>query len=142
MDLRERLIAEIERREQIAQAAVDRFESTSPWVVSYGPLTGYPQRIINAAAVVIAETYEGGRLQEPVVLAPIAEYIAEHDPADALRRYTHYRSILADHATATNCEGEQVCPSCGWLGVLTRPDACDEIVALAAALNISTEGAS
>ena len=73
---------------------------------------------------------------------PKSASIAEHDPADALRRYTHYRSILADHAIATNCEGEQVCPSCGWLGVLTRPDACDEIVALAAALNISTEGAS
>jgi len=59
-----------------------------------------------------------------------ADYIALHDPADALRRYQHARKVLERHAlVSTRCE---TCspphddgPSCGACAELDCPELLD-----------------
>lgn len=59
-----------------AEKAREASGSLSPWVVQYGSLTGYPQRVTNGAAVVVAETFEGGSSEDVVTFAALPEYVA------------------------------------------------------------------
>lgn len=64
-----------------------------PWAVEYFGDRGYPQRVTNAQATLIANTYEGG-----TGLRPIPEYIRLMHPLVAL--------ALADHLDAVAASAE------------------------------------
>lgn len=66
-----------------------------PWHVEYGRLDGYPQRICNNSATLLAETYEGAGAPD---WRPIPEYLAavlNHLPA-AMEELGQLRARLGD----------------------------------------------
>ena len=127
MNLREQILAEIERREKVAKAAFT-IGSSDPWRALYG------DRVV---AQVDGESTYYGIAKE--LWEEHAEHIALHDPADALRRYAHYRKVLERHAPVSIGEvDDPLCSGCrDYAGHLGWP--CVEIEDLAEALGLSTE---
>ena len=114
-DLHTRITAEIERREEAARDA----ESFCP-----SPWRRDGDRVIDSSGHVVVTTYTG-----------VVDHVAPADPADALRRYAHYRRILERH--------EQVDPwrsFCSYCheGVLWP---CEDVRDIAEALNVELEDA-
>jgi Family of unknown function (DUF6221) len=73
-----------------------------PW--TWIAMRGYPQRITNPEAAVVAHTYT-----EPDAPAYIAEHIVRHDPARTLLEVAAKRRIIAMHRE--NAIGD--CRRCG-----------------------------
>jgi hypothetical protein len=78
-----RLLAEIERREAIAREAADCEGTSEPEWHAHG----LPDNEVTSKNASVAFCDD----------EPIADHIALHDPADALRRYAHYRKVLERH---------------------------------------------
>lgn len=123
-DLRTRLLAELDRREQVAIEAAD--DDGPVWIAEQTP-TGI-KLFANDGP------YIGGSSLDDAKTV----HVALCDPADALRRYSHYRRVLDRH---------QVGPDGALCNVCFRPDGylepeawpCPEICGVADALGIPIE---
>jgi hypothetical protein len=131
-DLHARILAEIEEREQVARIA-----SAGPWHLGFDEEAGMAIR--DADEDVIAFAY----------VPADDQHIALHNPADALRRYAHYRRILERHQPCKDLnvwEHGESYPACthGFDDEDDITDAiwwhrCSEIRDLAEALNVTLE---
>jgi len=150
MTLHDRLLAEVERRKALAVAAMP-----GPWAV-WRDLDAQGFYAVGEASGVIpeGENWVDGEHNPTahVYVIEDAEFIAGHDPADALRRYEHYERVLERHSiiwrTIGWMEGGDteyaelpVCVRCvpKHSHFRTRaevPQACDDILDLAAALDV------
>lgn len=139
MTLHERLLAEIERREQNVRDLVD-YIGDSRWTVEY---LATKQRITNARALIIAETFVGSPLPgHTTLLAPEAEHMVTHDPADALLRYARDRKVLERHER-DHIYDEYVwsCVRCTDGDCVAVEWPCDDIRDLAESLGVPIEEA-
>lgn len=123
------LLAEIERREALAQAAENR--SPSPW--EYQAISLYMN---GESSGVLRDVNHGPQIGS--TRFNVGPYVEAHDPADALRRYAHYRRILERHHAAIALGGDQ--EQCWWCAPRTVEWPCTEIRDLAEALGVSVDG--
>lgn len=141
MELRDRILAEIDRREQdVAKAAAE----DGNWLAAThtGRKDGISlvgrvsKRGTGEAVAVFAGTNVHQRAAD-------AEHAALHDPADALRRYAHYRRVLDRHKPTRwpNVEDGYDAPTCAGCGRDDFGDPrylvpCPETIDIAEALDI------
>lgn len=128
-DLRELILGEIERRERIARAAVDEVVmGAADWHYDGGfKVIGYDGETCNGEVAEAISDHE-------------AQHIALHDPADALRRYAHYRRVLERHSPVErNDYGNDRWLACVRCGKDVTYRACDPMRDLAEALGLSVE---
>jgi len=132
VNLRERILAEIERREQVASP--EHFRGRE-WV---GVTDGERALVTtdDAATDYVVGCYDDREL---------ATFIGEQSPADALRRYAHYRKVLVRHvpcASEPSClhdrsgylEAPRTCCRCG-----SALAPCADVIDVSDALGLSTE---
>lgn len=169
MTLRDKIFAELDRREEQAQMADEA--KPGVWVASrthdgvvwtnrshvysehrheggYGS-RGVAHLIIDDLADNTWPTRPVG--EDPPQPAVVAEYIAAHGPADALRRYAAARRVLDRHQPEhwgtdedRTDDGPITCKHCGWdeeaypgdLGETDYP--CHEVIDVADSLGIDT----
>lgn len=151
--LHDKIRSEVERRLAIARAAAAA--KPAPWVAlalhDGWEHTGYSGvrtdettptgRRSSPVATLMADTLEVERssLASEPTPAAVAQFVALHDPADAIRRYTHALWILDQHqwvAPGVKCDCRDAMCSHG--GHIVWP--CDDIVRLAESLGIDTGG--
>lgn len=143
MSLHQRLLAEIERREAIAKAATG-----GPWTIRISSTgirsAGQPYAfIIRPDGGYVVERHNYGTVED-------LRHIILHDPADALRRYAHYRRVLERHEALPDPVDTPrgpyvVCRLCSDLdGDLIRVVGypCWETLDVAGALGVAVDGAS
>lgn len=132
--LRDRTVAEIERREQTARAANFSAEPES-WTARpvMPPITTGKR---GNAEIRDSE----GDLLADVATVQDAEHIALHDPADALRRYAHYRRILDRHVIVDADTGagdrQPYCRGCGYTP--SADEDCPDVTDIADTLGLPT----
>lgn len=138
-DIHDKIRYELERRLAIARAA-----TPGPWEMRNSEVWWISQDLTETEVVDAI-----GEESDPQT-EPNARFIVEHDPADAIRRYTHALVILERHAPRRNPDwGTLECEYCASLchsetGLrCDRPDAptpCPDLLDLAESLGIDTGG--
>ena len=95
-------LARITEEEADALAAPE-----GPWEWEAVGASGYPQRVTNAAAVLVAECFEN-----PDLPAACAAHIARNDPPAVLARCAALRAIFDEHELYYE-HGKTWCSGCG-----------------------------